>query len=371
MTEHPKVFISYSHQDLDYEKRILEFANKLRSEGIDANVDLYEESPVEGWPRWMENQIRDSDFVLIINSKSYHDKCYSEIMQGKGVSWEVNIVYQHIYDNNSHNEKFIPVYFDEKDIQYILTPLKPFTHYNVNKKNSFDNLYWRLRGVSKRNKPLLGELRPLEEKSQKSMFVSSPIDLDKWNKAGWTGMAYLFYPNSTPVLGLIFKNYEVGKSIFKEWQSHSENGYVDHFVSLDFIIPPFPKGSWIYSDPDLSHGKGYFVHIGPNVNKSIERAQGSGISREDLLLATFSRYTWMPELNGSRNRETFMTMINNGAKFYLIPIKVVDVSKPFRMDNIKIDLGDAILMRTTKFKKGRMIKNDDLCKSVLNNPKRL
>lgn len=369
--EYPKVFISYSHQNPEYEKHVLEFSNKLRSEGIDAIVDLYEESPAEGWPRWMENQIRDADFVLIINCKSYYDKCYANNIQGKGVSWEVNIAYQHIYDNNSHNEKFIPVCFDEEDFQYILTPLKPFSYYNINNKDSFDNLYWRLRGVAKRNKPPLGKLRPLKEKSQKSMFVSSPIDIEKWNKAGWAGMAYLFYPHAVPILGLIFKNYETGKSIFKEWQSHSENGFIDHFVALNFIIPPFSKGSWIYSDSDLNYGKGYFVHIGPNAEESKERAQNSGIFRENLLLATFSRYRWMPELNGSVNRETFMKMVDSGSRFYLIPLEVKDMSRPFSVDNINIDFDDAVSMRTTNFKKGRTIKNDDLCKTVLNKPERL
>ncbi len=38
MSEHPKVFISYSHQNVEYENKILEFANRLRSEGIDANI---------------------------------------------------------------------------------------------------------------------------------------------------------------------------------------------------------------------------------------------------------------------------------------------------------------------------------------------
>lgn len=57
MNENPKVFISYSHQDAIYENKVLEFSNKLRSEGIDASIDLYEEAPSEGWPRWMENQI--------------------------------------------------------------------------------------------------------------------------------------------------------------------------------------------------------------------------------------------------------------------------------------------------------------------------
>lgn len=78
MNENPKVFISYSHQDAIYENKVLEFSNKLRSEGIDASIDLYEEAPSEGWPRWMENQIRKSDYVLVLCSKSYYEKFYSD-----------------------------------------------------------------------------------------------------------------------------------------------------------------------------------------------------------------------------------------------------------------------------------------------------
>lgn len=74
MSENPKVFISYSHESADFEEKVLEFSKKLRSEGIDASIDLYEEAPSEGWPRWMENQIRESDYVLVLCSKSYYDK---------------------------------------------------------------------------------------------------------------------------------------------------------------------------------------------------------------------------------------------------------------------------------------------------------
>lgn len=95
-TEHPKVFISYSHQGEEYERKMLQFANKLRNQGIDANIDLYEESPVEGWPRWMENEIKKSDFVLVVNDQSYYKKIYDENELGNGINWEVNILYQHL-----------------------------------------------------------------------------------------------------------------------------------------------------------------------------------------------------------------------------------------------------------------------------------
>ncbi|MCM1221239.1 MAG: toll/interleukin-1 receptor domain-containing protein [Lachnospiraceae bacterium] len=47
----PIVFISYSQDSASLADRVLEFFNKLRSEGIDTILDQYEESPAEGWPR--------------------------------------------------------------------------------------------------------------------------------------------------------------------------------------------------------------------------------------------------------------------------------------------------------------------------------
>jgi len=365
MSDHPKVFISYSHQDAEYEKRILELANRLRAEGIDANVDLYEEAPAEGWPRWMENQISNADFVLVVSSKSYYEKCYLEAKKGKGISWEVNIVYQHIFDASSQNTKFIPVYFNADDEQYILTPLKPFTFYNIGEQNGFDNLYWRLRGVTKTQRPPLGKLRPLSEKEQKTMFFSTPINLDKWNAAQWRGILYLFSPGYPPVLGLLYHNYKAGKSIFDDWKEDSKEEYVDEFIKVDFITPPFPKDCWVYSDADRNYGKGYFVHIGPNTDESIKRAVESGIPPKELFLATISRYQWMDEINGSQNRVLFKKLTSKGTGFFMVPIGVKDLRKPIGESNLIIDFEQAVKMKNVSFKTGLSLTNNDLCKVVL------
>ena len=90
MENNPKVFISYAHKNQAYEDKVLELANRLRSEGIDAMIDQYEEAPPEGWPRWMEHQIMESEFVLVLCEETYYQKLYSE-KKGKGVVWEANI----------------------------------------------------------------------------------------------------------------------------------------------------------------------------------------------------------------------------------------------------------------------------------------
>lgn len=364
LNDNPKVFISYSHQDAVYENKVLEYTNKLRSEGIDANVDLYEEAPSEGWPRWMENQIRESDYVLVLCSKSYYDKFYSDT-KGKGVTWEVSIIYQCLYDTNAETKKFIPVFFEAGEEQYIPTPIKSFTYYNIGTSEGYNKLYWRLRGVNKTEKPPLGKLRPLPEKERKTMFFSTPIDLDKWNKAHWKGTLYLFQPGYVPVLGLLFENYEAGKSIFEAWKKDSIDGKIDEFVSLSFIVPPFPKDCWVYKDPERNYGKGYFIHIGPNVDKSIERAIKAGMDTEEILLASLCRYQWMDELSGTASRDMFKKLTDKGMPFMLMPIGVKNASKPIVQDNLFIGFDYAVKMNKVSFRKGTEIDENDICKAVL------
>lgn len=191
MENNPKVFISYAHKNQAYEDKVLELANRLRSEGIDAMIDQYEEAPPEGWPRWMEHQIMESEFVLVLCEETYYQKLYSE-KKGKGVVWEANIVYQMLYDSAAETNKFIAAFFDDADQQYIPTPLKPYTYYNLLDEKQYDRLYWRFRGVTNSKKPPLGELKPLPEKERKTMFISSPINLEKWNAAKWRGTVYLW-----------------------------------------------------------------------------------------------------------------------------------------------------------------------------------
>ena len=320
---------------------------------------------MEGWPRWTENQIISADFVLILNSKNYYEKWYSMDKEGKGLSWELNIIYQHLFDNKSQNTKFIPVYFKEDEKQYIITPLKAFTFYNVGGKEGFDNLYWRLRGVTKAQRPPLGKLRPLPEKEQKTLFFSTPINLEQWDKAQWSGMLYLFQQGTPPILGFVYKDYEMAKTIFNDWRSDFRGIDADEYIEINFIVPPFAPSCWVYSDSERKFGKGYFVHVGANVSASFERATASGIPSEEILLAMISRHQWMDEVNGSQNREFFKEITNKGNSFFIIPVGLKDNKKPVSENNIVFDLKDAVRMKRVSFKEGISLSDDDVCKVVL------
>jgi hypothetical protein len=55
--ERNKVVISYRHDSSEYMNRFLDLSNRLRGEGIDCEIDQYEESPEDGRPRWTESRI--------------------------------------------------------------------------------------------------------------------------------------------------------------------------------------------------------------------------------------------------------------------------------------------------------------------------
>ena len=72
---------------------------------------------------------------------------------------------------------------DAMNGKYIPTPLQGSIYYNISNEEEYDRLYWRLRGINTKEKPLLGKLRPLPEKERKNLFITSMIDLEVWNKA--------------------------------------------------------------------------------------------------------------------------------------------------------------------------------------------
>src|SRR5438045_7614107 len=107
----PRVFISYSHDSQEHGDRVLELADRLRADGIDAIIDQYIQFPPEGWPAWCEAEIRKAGFVPMICTETYLRRVNGEEEPGKGhgVLWEARLIRQHLYDAGSVSSKFVPV----------------------------------------------------------------------------------------------------------------------------------------------------------------------------------------------------------------------------------------------------------------------
>ena len=64
MAEHPKVFISYSHDSPEHKQWVLELGTKLRHNGVDVTLDQWDLTPGDDFARFMEFGVRDFDRVL-------------------------------------------------------------------------------------------------------------------------------------------------------------------------------------------------------------------------------------------------------------------------------------------------------------------
>jgi hypothetical protein len=81
----PKVFISYSHDTVEHQERVLGLADRLRADGINAEIDQYNTAPPEGWPLWCERQIAAADVVLMVCTETYHRRVSGDEEQGKSL----------------------------------------------------------------------------------------------------------------------------------------------------------------------------------------------------------------------------------------------------------------------------------------------
>lgn len=105
MTTHPKVFISYSHDAPAHKKWVGTLGHKLIENGVDVILDQWELHPGDDVPAFMEKNLKECDYVLLICSKNYVTKANSG--EG-GVGYEKMIVTAEMV-KKMDSGKFIPV----------------------------------------------------------------------------------------------------------------------------------------------------------------------------------------------------------------------------------------------------------------------
>jgi DNA-binding XRE family transcriptional regulator len=157
----PIVFISYSHDSDAHRQRVLELSERLRAEGVECEIDQYEVSPPEGWPKWMERIIRKADFVLVVCTETYRQRFDAEAPAGvgRGVKWESTLLTQHLYDADALNPKFIPIVFDDKDAAFVPVPLNGAARYKLD--DAYEDLYRHLTDQPRVRRAPVGKIKNL------------------------------------------------------------------------------------------------------------------------------------------------------------------------------------------------------------------
>ena len=168
-----RVFISYTHDSEMHQDRVLALSDLLRDEGVDCCLDQYEEqSPPEGWPQWMQREISNAAFVVIVCTPAYKRRFERSEPpdKGLGATWEGAVITNELYQNAGKNEKFLPVIFDAKDKSSIPALLQPATYYNLAADKGYDQLYRRITNQHDTPQAPLGSVRSLPKKARTTNF---------------------------------------------------------------------------------------------------------------------------------------------------------------------------------------------------------
>ena len=105
--DHPVVFISYSWDDTNHEKWVLNLATRLQSKfGIEVILDKWEMKLGKLLPHFMEHAITDSQRVICVMTPNYKKKT-DKLLGGVGV--EYSIITAEI-QKNIKTDKFIPLF---------------------------------------------------------------------------------------------------------------------------------------------------------------------------------------------------------------------------------------------------------------------
>ena len=196
------------------------------------------------------------------------------------------------------------------------------TYYCLASEEGYEGLYRSLTGQPKVQKPELGNRRALPEKPVKtnpSMFISSPIDLDLWNKAKWSATAFVFQKGRPPALGLAYRDETAARKIFEGWHER----YGDHDADEELRI------SIIEGDIE-GEEPGYTVHISSDPEVVTKRYEKAGFPVDGSIFMTWSRINRMNPSPDSKNLEVFKQLYRQYKTYFLLPAVISKDAKSMK-----------------------------------------
>ena len=183
-----KIFISYSHDSDDHKALVRSIADRLRADGLDCKIDQYLNGfPPEGWQRWMQTQIEEADYVLILCTPLYLQRFRGRASEGgRGVNFEGVVISQTLYDEYYRNTKFIPVIPDAGSIDNVPLPLKAYSTYRL--PADYTQLYRVLTDQPETLEPAIGKILYLPPKDSGGIAINIDLEHEKIEAASYTDL---------------------------------------------------------------------------------------------------------------------------------------------------------------------------------------
>ncbi|MFS4467710.1 toll/interleukin-1 receptor domain-containing protein [Maribacter sp. 2210JD10-5] len=175
--EIPKAFISYAWESDEVKEWVKRLATELRNDGIDAKLDQWEVVPGDQMPHFMENSVRENDYVLIICTPKYKSKSEKRI---GGVGYEGDIMTAEVLQTSNHR-KFIPILKSGTKETSIPSWLQGKYYVDLSNQTHYDNNYADLTTTlfkARETAPKLG-IKTRKANSSVSKEVFKPVSEDE------------------------------------------------------------------------------------------------------------------------------------------------------------------------------------------------
>ncbi|MCA6066509.1 toll/interleukin-1 receptor domain-containing protein [Chryseobacterium sp. RG1] len=136
--KNPTIFISYSWDNEEHKKWVLDLSDKLCTDGINVILDRYYLTPGKNLPHFVENNLNKANRIIIIFTPNY--KLKADKRTG-GVGYEYSIMNVDLYANQTSNEKIIPLLRSGSTEDSIPTFMRQFIHIDARNDENFLNSY--------------------------------------------------------------------------------------------------------------------------------------------------------------------------------------------------------------------------------------
>ena len=173
MSSEITVFVAYTWEAEEHKARVRGLAASLRGHGLKCDIDVWDNTTAQGFPRWMQQKIATANFVLCVCTETYCRRFEGREEPGKGLgaNFEGKLINAAILKLGANNEKFIPVVFDTNDVEHIPAILSDARYYTLNENSGYEALYRRLTNQPEHAPPPVGKIRPLKTRVEEATFT--------------------------------------------------------------------------------------------------------------------------------------------------------------------------------------------------------
>ncbi|WP_298612956.1 toll/interleukin-1 receptor domain-containing protein [uncultured Thiothrix sp.] len=126
MLNRTRLFISYSHDSEQHLQFVLELAERLLEDGFNCVLDFYlDEAPEEGWRTWLEAELTEADFVLVICTPHYLERYQAnKLITADTEEFGGLVITEALYNAYAKQTKFVPILPEGGKLQDIIPPLQ-------------------------------------------------------------------------------------------------------------------------------------------------------------------------------------------------------------------------------------------------------